>query len=198
MGVIFRVLSGGGESRALSITILWVQSPALSGNGCLSATWVLWAPHIPRKVRSVCRAWRWKKTPGRGDMDPILREQRKSILLRELSSERQGTTLFSRNPRPHPWGLPVCGEKSSSFTGEPQSERGGTILVEPLSEEFQEHSDREIQGNKPGSVWRGNNRNKRTPLLQRPWEDTRQVLTLEMERAAGGLVRTAILPGVKA
>lgn len=121
VGVIFRVLSGGGESRALSITFLWVQSPALSGNGCLSATWALWAPHIPRKARSVCRAWRWRKTPGRGGVDPVFREQRKIILLKELSSEGQGTTLFSRNPRPHPWGLPVCGERSPNLREEAPS-----------------------------------------------------------------------------
>lgn len=54
VGVIFRAVSGGGESRAPSITFLWVQSPALSGNGCLSASWVLWAPCVPRKAGSAC------------------------------------------------------------------------------------------------------------------------------------------------
>lgn len=49
MGVIFRALEV--EPTALSITFLWVQSPVLSGNGCLSASWALWAPHVPRKAR---------------------------------------------------------------------------------------------------------------------------------------------------
>ena len=49
--VLFLELSLEVEPTALSITFLWVQSPVLSGNGCLSASWALWAPHIPRKAR---------------------------------------------------------------------------------------------------------------------------------------------------
>ena len=62
--VLFLELSLEVEPTALSITFLWVQSPVFSGNGCLSASLALWAPHVRRKARWAHWAWMWKLPCG--------------------------------------------------------------------------------------------------------------------------------------
>lgn len=62
--VLFLELSLEVEPTALSVTFLWVQSPVFSGNGCLSASSALWAPHVRRKARWAHWAWMWKLPCG--------------------------------------------------------------------------------------------------------------------------------------
>lgn len=82
-------------SQGPSITLLWVQSPEISGNGFLSASR---ATRIPQKAgpgrcaeHGGGRAHPYKETWT------LSSEEQKNILLRELSAEGQGMTLFYRN-----------------------------------------------------------------------------------------------------
>lgn len=83
---------------------LWVQSPALSGNGSLSASQVPLGtgptrePVTEEEPGTLLSTEAWKRSKQEDDVCPSLGEKKDTVLLREPESWGQGTASSSKDP----------------------------------------------------------------------------------------------------